>query len=152
MDFPDKISLTDEELSQVKSFNFTKQLQLINISSRIEKTAISDYYRAFNQRSKWLRENLLNPQEEIDYDKKLIDNWYRKFDLLLDESENESEDKKIVNGNKFYKNFYIKTNPRVFIRKQFEESYLIIGSCHMLSDKLKIGWHPNFEDLLKVKK
>ncbi|MDQ7084393.1 MAG: hypothetical protein Q9M36_05455 [Sulfurovum sp.] len=152
MDFTDKISLTDEELKTIKSFNFIKQLQLINISSRMETTAISDYYRAFQQRSKWLRENLLNPQEEIDYDKKLIDDWDRKFDLLADECENEPEDKKRVNGNKFYKKFYIETKPRVFIRKQFEESYLILGSCHMLSNKFKIGWHSDFEELLKVKK
>ena len=59
MDFPDKISLTDKELKQVKSFNFLKQLQLINISSRMEKTAISDYYRAFRQKSKWLEENAI---------------------------------------------------------------------------------------------
>lgn len=152
MDFPDKILLTNEELGKVRTFNFIKQLQLINISSRMETTAISDYYRAFQQKSKWLRENLLNPQEEIDYDKKLIEDWDRKFDLLLDDSETLSDDEKKIHGNKFYKKFYIETKPRVFIRKQFEESYLILGSCHMLSNKLKIGWHPDFGELLKVEK
>jgi hypothetical protein len=152
MDFPDKISLTDEELKKVKSFNFLKQLQLINISSRMEKTAISDYYRAFQQKSKWLRENLLNPQEEIDYDKKLIDNWDRKFDLLVDDCETLSDDEKKIKGKKFYRKFYIDTIPRVFIRERFEETYLIVGSCHMLANRLKIGWNPDFEKLLKVEK
>ncbi len=152
MDFSEKISLTTEELKKVKSLNFIKQLQLINISSRMENTAISDYYRAFNQKSKWLRENLLNPQEEIDYDNRLIDDWDRKFDLLLDDSETVSDDEKKIKGNKFYKKFYIETKPRVFIRERFEETYLIIGSCHMLANRLKIGWHPNFENLLKVEK
>ena len=152
MDFPDKVSLTEEELKKVKSFNFIKQLQLINISSRMENTAISDYYRAFQQKSKWLRENLLNPQEEIDYDKKLIDDWDRKFDLLVDDSETLLDNEKKIKGKKFYRKFYIDTIPRVFIRERFEETYLIIGSCHMLANKLKIGWHPDFEKLLKVEK
>jgi len=152
MDFPDKISLTDKELKQVKFFNFLKQLQLINISSRMEKTAISDYYRAFRQKSKWLRENLLNPQEEIDYDKKLIDDWDRKFDLLVDDCETLSDDEKKIKGKKFYRKFYIDTIPRVFIRERFEETYLIVGSYHMLANRLKIGWHSDFEKLLKVEK
>ena len=152
MDFPNKIILTEEELENIKSFRFIQQLQLINLSSRMETTAISDYYRAFQQRSKWLRENLLNPQEEIDYDKKLIDDWNRKFDLLLDDAEDASNKEKSNQGNKFYKNFYIKNIPRVFIRERFEETYLIVGSCHMLSNRLKIGWHPDFEEILKVKK
>jgi hypothetical protein len=152
MDFPNKIILTEEELENIKSFRFIKQLHLINLSSRMETTAISDYYRAFQQRSKWLRENLLNPEEEIVYDKKLIDEWDRKFGALLDDTEDISDEEKVVQGKKFYRNFYIDNVPRVFIRERFQETYLILGSCHMLSDRLKIGWHPDFEEILKVKK
>jgi len=152
MDFPNKIILTEEELENIKFFRFIKQLQLINLSSRMETTAISDYYRAFQQRSKWLRENLLNPQEEIVYDKKLIDEWDRKFGALLDDTEDISDEEKVIQGKKFYRNFYIDNVPRVFIRERFQETYLILGSCHMLSDRLKIGWHPDFEEILKVKK
>ena len=150
IDFPDKIIPTDKDYTDVSIMRFYKQLDLIHISPRLRENAISNYYRAFGQRSKWLREELLNPQEEIDYDKKLVDDWEQKFDLLLDKTDGQSDEKKIEDGKKFYIKFHIDQTPQIFIRDRFREDYLTRGSYHMLANNLKVGWHPNYEILKKV--
>lgn len=149
IDFPDKIQLTAEELEKIDSMIFSKQLDLIDISQRVKNAAISNYQRAFNQRSKWLKDDLLNPQEEIDFDKRLIDEWQEKFDLLLDATEGSDATVQQAQGKDFYISNYVQQTSNIFIRNRFQENYLTRGSYHMLSDKLKVGWHPCFEDLLK---
>ncbi len=150
IDFPDKIQPTTEELKEVCSMVFYKQLDLVGISPRLQETAISNYYRAFSQRSIWLKDDLLNPQEEIDFDKRLIDDWQQKFDLLLDDTDEFEDHEKKEHGKLFYQNNYVRQNPNIFIRDRFQENYLTSGSYHMLSDKLKVGWHPDFESLIKA--
>lgn len=149
IDFPDKIIPTKEELDTISTMTFYKQLNLIDLSPRLCETAISNYYRAFNQRSKWLKDDLLNPQEEIDYDKRLVDDWEQKFDLLLDETDDLEDDEKKEEGKKFYKYYQIEQTPNIFIRDRFQANYLIRGSFHMLADKLKVGWHPGFKSLIE---
>ena len=148
IDFPEKIiDSTEVESEKFKSMLFIKQLNLIGGSKRIKQNAISDYYRAYHQRSKWLHNELLDPQEEIDYEIRLIDDWERKFDLLLDEIDNINADQVESYSMEFYKNYYIRNTPQVFIREKFREAYLALGSSHILAQDLKVGWHPNFKKL-----
>src|SRR5258706_6836585 len=56
---------------------FVNQLRVIELGkTRIEK-AIIDYYRAFEQRSRWAREELLVGGEVETYERRLIDEWER---------------------------------------------------------------------------
>lgn len=147
-DFSEKIDPTSEELAKLKNMTFLKQLNLINVNNKLHEIAKSDYYRAFNQRSKWLKDDLLNPEEEINFEKKLVDDWERKF-TLMEAPEKQSPKQQLDEGNTFFKKFYVENSPTIFIRERFQEKYLTLGSCHILSDKLKIGWHPNFYTILK---
>jgi len=148
VDFPAKIIPNQEELQAITTMKFYKQLNLIDLSPRLCENAISNYYRAFNQRSKWLKDDLLNPQEEIDYDLKLIDDWEQKFDLLLDETDELTDEQKKEHGNRFYKQYQIDQIPDITIRDRFQGNYVVLGSFQMLADKLKVGWHPEFKNLL----
>ena len=132
------------------SRNFVSQLKLVNIGKGSIKEAIRDYYRASEQRSKWLREKVLNPQEEINYEKSLRDDWRTKFAFLEDESEQMDENLCVERSKDFYKNFYINTHPQVFIRPKVRESFIVRGSCQMLADKKEIGWHPKYKELLDL--
>jgi hypothetical protein len=51
---------------------FVRQLREIGVSSARIRNAILDYYRAFEQRSSWTRENLLVSGELDDYEDRLI--------------------------------------------------------------------------------
>ncbi len=145
--FPVQLEITDEDVESLKERNFLKQLELIKIqaNSKTLKRAISDFRRAFEQRSKWLRLHLLNPDEEELYDVKLYDYWKNIFDIMCDEAEEKGIDELIELGKGFYIEQFAKTCPQIKIREKFNEDYLTRGSYQMLADSKKIGWHPNYE-------
>lgn len=145
--FPIQLEITDEDVESLKERTFLKQLELIKIktTSKTLKLAISDFRRAFEQRSKWLRLHLLNPDEEEEYDIKLHDYWKNIFDIMCDEAEDKSIEELIELGKGFYVEQFAKTCPQIKIREKFNEDYLTRGSYQMLADSKKIGWHPNYK-------
>lgn len=145
--FPEQMDISDEDVESLKEKNFLKQLELISIkiNSRTVKRAISDFRRAFEQRSKWLRLHLLNPEEEEEYDKKLRDHWQNIFDIMRDEADGKEEYELKKLGKDFYISQFATNCPQIKIREKFNEDYLTRGSYQILSDTKKIGWHPNFD-------
>jgi len=148
-DFAVSIASDEEQLSPYRNKTFVKQLEAVGIrpNAKTISHAISDYHRAFSQKSKWLREGLINATDEITYDSKLIDDWGKKFSILEDIAESTDEIKK-TEGKKFYESHYVNTQPNIHIRERFKEQYMVTGSCQILSDKKKVGWHPNFKDIV----
>jgi hypothetical protein len=124
------------------------QLKLIAVRSNVLRNAINDFHRAFKQRSKWLREELTSINDEEAFEKKLSDHWNNIFSLIKDDCEGMDEAflKKV--GYDFYKKFYVEQVPPIKIRERFTSEYLTRGSCHMLADTKKIGWHPEFNSIL----
>lgn len=123
---------------------FVNQLKEINIGKNTLKQAKRDFYRASEQRSKWLREELLDPQEEIDYEFNLKDDWKRKFALLQDEIDEIDEDSQKAKCQDFFKKFYVLNFPQIYIRPRVTEQFIVTGSCHMLTDKRDVAWHPKY--------
>ena len=64
---------------------FVHQARLAGIGTDRILTAIRDYYRAFTQRSCWMREELLLVDELEDYEQLLREEWKLQFDRLADE-------------------------------------------------------------------
>ncbi|HHL3494063.1 TPA: ABC-three component system protein [Legionella pneumophila] len=127
---------------------FVKQLNLIAIHERRIRHAIRDYYRAFNQRSKWAREDLLINDEIEKYEKKLIEEWTRYRDRLLDNLPSEATDEDCKEfGRKLYN--WVDGEANIKIRPNITAEYIMRGSYQILSDDLKIGWHPDFVIKLK---
>ncbi len=62
---------------------FVTQLRDTGISSNRIRSAILDYYRAFEQRSAWARENLLVSGEVEEYEDRLADEWNRYKDVAF---------------------------------------------------------------------
>lgn len=143
-DFTVSIASDKEKLKPYRHHIFVKQLKIVDINSKLINHAISDYHRAFSQKSKWIREGLINATDEMKYDLKLVDDWDRKFAILEDFSV-ENEDTKKAEGKSFYLSHYVNSQPNIHIKDRFKEHYMITGSCHILSDKKKIGWHPDFK-------
>src|SRR5690606_18948576 len=59
---------------------FVVQLREIGVSSSRIRNAILDYYRAFEQRSVWARENILISKEIENFEDRLVDEWSRYKD------------------------------------------------------------------------
>lgn len=123
---------------------FVKQLQEINLGGNAIAQSKRDYYRANEQRSKWLREELLNPEEEIDYELRLKDDWKGKFAFLQDEIESVADEILKEKCKKFYISHYGESNFNIPIRPKVIDIFIFKGSCQMLADKRDIAWHPNY--------
>ncbi|MVM39211.1 hypothetical protein GO730_19410 [Spirosoma sp. HMF3257] len=140
------MNIAQAEISEedYNEMSFVKQLKEINLGKHSITQAKRDYYRANEQRSKWIREQLLNPQEEIDYDFKLKDDWQGKFAFLQDEIESEANEIVKEKCLHFYTSYYGTSYPNIFIRPRVTDIFVVKGSCQMLADKKDIAWHPNY--------
>jgi len=143
-DFTVSIASDEGQLSPYRNKKFVKQLDAVGVNYKLINHAISDYHRAFSQKSKWMRDGLINATDEMYYDARLVDDWERKFSILEDIVSIDDETKK-NEGKKFYESYYVTSQPSIHIKERFKEQYMTAGSCQILSDKKKIGWHPDFK-------
>lgn len=126
---------------------FVHQVRLAGISPKRILTAIRDYYRAFAQRSRWMREELLLVPELNRYERLLREEWELQFDRLVDELGPEAaEDAMRQAAQRLYA--WVE-NAHYPIRPQVKQGSLSRGSFHILADSLRVGWHPQFVDRLR---
>jgi hypothetical protein len=126
---------------------FVSQLRLIAVNNHRIEAAIRDYYRAFEQRSKWIREDLLHVGELDAYERRLTEEWKRYRAVLEDEVGIDTDDEKIEFGRRFYR--WVELDAKFPIRPRCEEAYVMRGSFHILADAGQVGWHPEFIERLK---
>ncbi len=133
---------------------FVVQIREIGISSARIRNAILDYYRAFEQRSEWARENLLVSGEIEDYEDRLVDEWSRYRDVVFEEvDESSAEDVLLRAGRELYTwaDQQSGNYDSLRIRARVTEPYVTRGSFHILADTVpepRVYWHPRFLDRL----
>lgn len=125
---------------------FVHQLKLVAASDDRVAFALRNYYRAFEQRSRWMREHLLLVGELTRYDGRLVEEWEQAYLAAKDEiSPTAAEDEKRKVGREILS----KTEAvRLPVRSDVTESFVVRGSFQMLADEAKVGWHPDYRDLL----
>jgi len=125
---------------------FVRQAELAGIGSKRILAAIRDYYRAFTQRSRWLREDLLLVGELGSYEQLLREEWEIQFARALDAlGEDAAEASKAAAAQAIYAWVETSLYP---IRPQVRHPSMTRGSFHILADELRVGWHPEFMDRL----
>lgn len=133
---------------------FVAQLREIGISSNRIRSAILDYYRAFEQRSAWARENLLVSGEVEEYEDRLADEWNRYKDVAFEKlTDDSAEDALREAGAMLYNWAEFETGKieSLRIRARVTEPYVLRGSFHILADAApepRVYWHPRFIDRL----
>ncbi|SDH66653.1 ABC-three component system protein [Chitinophaga filiformis] len=147
-DFNVPITSDETQLGQYRNKIFVKQMELIGSGPKAINNSISDYHRSFSQKSRWLREGLIHPDDEISYNKKLKEDWERKFTIIADSVDTDDDEIQKNKGKAFFETHYITQYPQIHIKERFKEQYMVTGSCHMLSDKKEVGWHPDFNNKL----
>ena len=126
---------------------FVQQARLTGVANSRILFAIRDFYRAFEQRSRWMREELLLVGELDSYERLLREEWELQFARAADElGEIAAEDAKRSAAARIYSWVEESCYP---IRPQVKHPSMTRGSFHMLADTLKVGWHPEFLQRLK---
>ncbi|MDF1613847.1 ABC-three component system protein [Desulfurivibrio dismutans] len=133
---------------------FVVQLREIGISSNRIRSAILDYYRAFEQRSAWARENLLVSGEVEEYEDRLADEWNRYKDVAFEKLKEDSAEDALQEAGAIVYNwaeFETGKIESLRIRARVTEPYVLRGSLHILADTTpepRVYWHPRFLDRL----
>jgi hypothetical protein len=140
---PDVLEMTATK-DQYSDSMFVRQLDLIGISDRRVERAVRDYLRAYTQRSRWVRKNMLIPGELGAYERRLQDEWETLFGVVEDElGPQAAEESKMEAAKKIYR--WVETELRENIRPECADPFVCKGSMHILADGKKVGWHPDFE-------
>lgn len=127
---------------------FVQQLRLIAISNPRIAAAILDYYRAVQQRSRWLSEDQLLFEELERYEERLVDEWRRKYNQMLEDAGSKStvEADHAAAGRWLYNWFQDQAD--IPIRPRCHEPYVQRGTYHLLAgdenEGPRVGWHPEF--------
>ena len=124
---------------------FIRQMTLISVSDQEARATVHDYHRAYAQRSRWIREDLLLDREVARYDGHLHDAWHRRFLACTADLDDEADDvTKESQGRVVFRWAREYQKP---LRNR-DELWLSSGSLQMLADELRVGWHPNYDTLL----
>lgn len=129
---------------------FVLQLREIGVASNRIRNAILDYYRAFEQRSAWARENLLISGEMEEYEDRLVDEWNRYKDVVFEDLNRESADAVLLEaGRALYRWADIESGniSTLRIRERVTEPYVVRGGFHILANghpQPRVYWHPRF--------
>ena len=137
------IDLLAPQVSDFDGNTFVHQLRLASISDRRIGFAVRDYLRAFTQRSRWSREGLLLFGELDRYERRLIEEWERVFERVLDDLGTlAAEEEKVKAAREVYA--WVESSADFHIRPDCNEPFVTRGSFHLLADDMQVGWHPDF--------
>jgi hypothetical protein len=134
---------------------FVRQLREIGISSARIRNAILDYYRAYEQRSQWARENLLVSGELDDYEDRLVDEWSRYRDVVFEKLDAGSAESVLREaGQQLYQWADLESGniSSLRIRERVTEPYIVRGGFHILANippAPRVYWHPLFLERLR---
>src|SRR5271157_1662195 len=134
---------------------FVRQLREIGISSARIRNAILDYYRAYEQRSAWAREQLLVSGELEEYEARLEDEWSRFRDVVFEKLDLASGESVLREaGQRLYQWADLEAGniSSLRIRERVTEPYVVRGGFHILANITplpRIYWHPLFLERLR---
>jgi hypothetical protein len=121
---------------------FVEQLRLIKLDDKNINWARIDFYRAYAQRSRWVKDDLLSTIQLDGYDALLKEEWERERDWIERAATAADDDVVIVKrGVELYQCMQKNCPP---IRPNCTEPFVGRGSYHLLADRKVVGWHRDY--------
>lgn len=141
-----EFTLDDATKAAHEDSTFVRQLEIIKAGKRRIAAAIRDYYRAFEQRSRWIRDDLVVGLDLNKYEKRLAEEWELIFEAMRDDLGDAATNDAKEQAARSVLAWAERTT--ISIRSNVTEPFVSRGSLHMLADDVHIGWHPEFRDRL----
>ena len=128
---------------------FVRQLNLIGVNENRIVHAIRAYYRAFEHRSRWVREKLIYVGDLERYEAQLVEEWDLQFQQMRDELGTAAAEEAMTGAAQaLYR--WVESGAHLPIRPAVTEPAIARGSYQMLADDLRVGWHPEFRQRLQA--
>lgn len=125
---------------------FVRQLELVSASAPRVGIAIRDYFRAYEQRSRWIRQDLILDMELESYESRLCEEWELAREQLVGAAGSENADE-VLKKTGLALLTWAENN--IFpIRANVTVPFVSRGSFHMLANEMRVGWHPKFKEKL----
>lgn len=141
---------TSSDLEAIADMRFVRQLREIGVGAMRLEYAKRDYYRAFVQRSQWVRQSLLFDGEVSRFERALVEEWQPRFAQMCDALAPECAAADLRQGGlSVYA--WVEAEAR-FPFRTLTSRFLNVGSYHMLANELRVGWHRDYEDLFADEK
>lgn len=146
------IPVLNYERKQHKKHTFIKQLNLIEATEDEKIEAIDDFLRAVKERERWAENGSIPDQNDIkNMEVDITRDCRQTLKKHITQAKSNTSMNEVDIGCLTYIDCLSKTN-YTLAGYPVMQRYTIAGSLHILSGKLAIGWHPNWETHLKPKK
>lgn len=133
---------TDEKIPENSSKTFFRQLILIEADETELMEAVGDYLAARAHAILYVKSGTINETSIPEYAKELEKLWSK----LKKKLELQGTAKNDVH---FGKSLLVECSlQQTKLQGSYVPSFFMCGSFHLLADDLKIGWHPNFLQIL----
>ena len=134
---------SEEELAEeaISDKVYVRQLQAIAVDQAKMIRACSDYYRASVNRQMWIEKELVSPEEADEFESKLCSAYEHEKERI----ELENGGLRDVQRGRLLLNACEGQQVRISDRDPVDGT--IPGTYHHLSDDLRLGWHPSWENM-----
>lgn len=137
---------SEEEARGLMPKVFVQQLEIIGLSYEDKLEAVSDYLMAAADRTEWAVRGEVDETSFEDLDSVLKRNWKNKRRAGSIQHAGKADD---LQGQALYSDCMQLGVP---VQAMEPPDHFIPGCLHRLADDMSIGWHPTYEQKLKVKR
>jgi hypothetical protein len=139
--------LSDVLIEAYAGAPFVRQLELIAMRDERVQLAVRDYHRAYAQRSRWLEQGVLAPEELQEWEDRLFDEWEHVWHRMLDTLPTPvDEPTQAAAGKQLYGDLEQSSlNPL----RDGRDRFLHVGTLNGMADIRRVGWHPDFKARLE---
>jgi hypothetical protein len=137
---------SEEEARGLMPKVFVQQLEIIGLSFEDKLEAVSDYLMAAADRTEWAVRGEVDETSFVDLDSVLKRNWKNKRRAGSIQHAGKADD---LQGQALYSDCMQLDVP---VQAMEPPDHFIPGCLHRLADDMSIGWHPTYEQKLKVKR
>jgi hypothetical protein len=143
----DSLPVGIDDISENRGKLFVEQLKMIGGDESDIIDAIHDYVRAASERSRLAQDGEISERKFHQYFDDLVSHWKSiskpKFKFCLPE-DHQKVGYEVYHNSLLYKGKLNNQEP--------EQGYTHRGSYHYLADQIQLGWHPEWQKFLRIKK
>lgn len=127
-----------------------RQIKLVAGGNSDLSKAIREEWRAREQRAKWLNDNSAMGTVVSQYDQVLEEAWSDRHGQMVEECSGVADSVKRERGLEMLRWTHYDAPAKVRpIAEKWSAPYYVRGSYQVLAVDLRVGWHPDYVDLLK---